>query len=87
MITDFFLNLIYYIAVYPALVIFPVSAGMPQVYLDSIAAITGKLSIFEPVLPISTVLFLIPLIFAVDIAKFGYDGILWVYGLVRGSKH
>jgi len=77
MIGDLFFNIIYWFA-NGLIGLFPVSAGFPPEAHAAVQYIGGYFGMFDPLIPLSTLLTCITLIFTVEIGIYGFRTLKWV---------
>jgi len=71
------LNAIYSFLQY-IIALFPVGSGFPGEVHTAFSSLGGYLHILDPLVPISTLLSCVTLIFTVEIAIFGFKSFNWV---------
>lgn len=81
MITTLLINLAYSI-ISGLIAILPSGSGFPAGFHTAVTAMGGYLHILDPLVPISTLLTCLTLIFTVEIALFGFKTFKWVFGHV-----
>lgn len=59
---------------------FPSGSTLPSGFHTAVTALGGYLHILDPLVPISTLLTCVSLIFAVEISLFGFKFLRWVLG-------
>lgn len=77
MIGDLFFTIIYWFA--NSLVnLFPLSTGFPTGAHEAMALLGGYIGIFSPILPMTTLITVITIVFSVEISVFGFRTLKWV---------
>jgi len=71
------LNLIYSFLSY-LIGLFPTGSGFPTEVHSAVSSLGGYLHILDPLVPISTLLACLTLIFTVEIALFGFKTVKWI---------
>jgi len=81
MISDFFINLGYYgLSFFAAL--FPLSAGFPAEVQTAFTWLGGYIGILDPLVPVSTLLTCVSIIFSVELAILSFRILSWVYSKI-----
>lgn len=62
--------------------IFPTGTGFPTGFHTAVTNLGGYLHILDPLVPISTLLTCLTLVFTVEIAIFGFKTFKWIFGHV-----
>jgi uncharacterized membrane protein len=65
--------------VYLLLQVFPTSQGIPAEYNTALTTLSGYVGIFEPILPISTLIDTLNIVLLFEITVFFYTSLAWVY--------
>lgn len=61
------------------LVVFPFSSGLPLGYHQSLTTFSGYVGIFDPLVPISTLLDALTIVLFYEITIFSFKALSWVY--------
>lgn len=88
MIGDLVLNVVFWFLNF-LLSVFPASSGFPPEVLNSATTIGGYLHLVSPILPVSTLLTVVGIVFSVEIAIFGFKTVRWLVGHIPviGGNH
>jgi len=78
---DLILNLILSFLV-SVLSLFPIGTGFPASFHSAITSLGGYLHILDPLVPISTLLTCVTLIFGVELAVFGFKTLKWLLSYI-----
>lgn len=62
--------------------VFPNSSGIPQEGLNAIAIFSGYVGMFNPIIPIPTMLTIIGLVIAFEILIFGFETIRFILSYI-----
>jgi len=62
--------------------LFPYGTGFPSGFHTAIISLGGYLHILDPLVPISTLLTCVTLIFTVEVAIFGFKTVKWIFSYV-----
>lgn len=62
--------------------LFPTGTGFPTAFHTAVTNLGGYLHILDPLVPISTLLTCLTLVFTVEIAIFGFKTFKWIFGHV-----
>jgi len=71
------INLAYYI-LHWLIALLPVSGGFPTEAHTALISLGGYLGIFSPLVPLTTLLTTLTLIFSIEIGIFGFKTIKWI---------